>query len=215
MNLFEFYKKVAKGDEFPLYFRFPILLFSSWTFQSILYMDKTEKFFKILLDILFFSLFYFALSSNTPSQWNAPVSLIIGHTLNWVLNANVFGTLKLLGLTRTKPERFATYLDSVNNRVAKEKSILILAVFGSLSRRGLEETSDLDIRIVRRKGLVNGLKACLFCLLERTRAFTQRFPLDIYLLDDSEKLSRLSENPVILYKADLNESFKSSEFNDF
>ncbi len=188
MSLSEFHKKIAKEDKYRLYVKMPILTFSSWLFQGILYMDTTEKVFKILLDILFFIPIYFIFRGY--GSLSLFIAIIFTHTINWIFNGQIFVLLKNLRLTKTEPERFIQYLNDLQKRIKKENSILAAAAFGSLSRGQLKETSDLDIRIIRKKGVINGFRACLFVLSERTRALFNKFPLDIYVLDDVTTIKR-------------------------
>jgi len=190
MNFSEFHKKLAKTDEFPRYIKFPLLTLSSWFFQGILYMDTTERAFKILLDVLLFFPLYFVIMGHIPALLSVFMAIIVAHTLNWVFNGQIFVLLKLLKLTKTGPGYFNQYLDDLKKRIEREDSILAAAAFGSLSRKELKETSDLDVRIIRKKGLLNGLRACLFVLLERNRAFFNKFPLDIYVLDHVSTINK-------------------------
>lgn len=196
-----FHKKLAKTDTYPAYIKIPILTCSSWLFQGILYMDTTERVFKILLDFLFFFPIFFVFMSYSKAPLSIFLAIILVHTLNWIFNSQIFALLKLLRLTKTKPELFTQYLTDFKKRVKREESILAAAAFGSLSREELKETSDLDIRIIRKKGFINGFRACLFVMLERSRAFFNKFPLDIYVIDTTKHLSKLraDEMPVVLY----------------
>lgn len=210
MDISEFHKRLAK-DGFPLYVKVPILTFSSWLFQGILYMDTTEKLFKILIDILFFMPIYFVLRSYC--LLSVSVAIVLAHTINWIFNGQLFVLLKNLKLTKTKSECFIQYLNELKKRIEKENSILAAAAFGSLSREQLKEISDLDVRIIRKRGVVYGLRACFFVLLERSRAFFNKFPLDIYVLDSFKSLTKLNEQPILLHdsKSMLKEYYRNKE----
>jgi len=204
MHLGEIHKRLAKEKNIPIYIRGPILIFSSWLFQGILYMDVTEKIFKFFIDILLFVPLYGICRYLVDTPINVITAAILAHTLNWIFNGQIFVLLKNLGLTKIRHEQVIKYLDNLRKRIPQERSILAAAVFGSLSRNELKITSDLDIRIIRKKGIINGLRACLFALLERSRAFFNRFPLDIYVLDKTESLMklRIDEAPIILFDAE-------------
>jgi len=195
----ELYKRLAKKDEFSAYIRVPLLTFSSWIFQGILYMDTTERVFKILFDVSLFFPAYFVFRLHSNALASVFMAFILAHTLNWIFNGQIFVLLKNLRLTKTEAERFTEYLDDLKKRISRERSILATAAFGSLSRSELKETSDLDIRIIRKKGLINGFRACSFVLVERSRAFFNKFPLDIYVSDTIDHLSKLDENPTVIY----------------
>ena len=199
MNLNDFHKKLAKGNEYPAYIKIPMLTFSSWIFQGILYMDITERYFKIFLGVLSFILLYLVITPFAGILKSVVIAVILSHTLNWIFNGQIFVLLKNLKLIKTDAEKFDNYLIEIKKRAKNEKAINIVATFGSLSRKELKETSDLDIRVVREKGIINGLRTCIFILIERTKAFFSRFPLDIYLLDNSKGLDKLGEKPIFLY----------------
>ena len=126
-------------------------------------------------------------------------SIIIAHTINWIINGHVFALCKTFGWTKTDYKTFIDYLNVLKDRSSRENSICLVATFGSLSRKELKQTSDLDIRVVRKTGFVNGVRACIFVIKERSKAFFNRFPLDIYLLDNYDGLNELGEAPVIIY----------------
>lgn len=211
MNVSEFHKRLVKENRFPPYVKMPILIFSSWLFQGILYMDTTEKVFKILLDVLSFIPLYFVFRVYFYASSSTLIAVMLAHTLNWIFNGQLFVLLKNLKLTKTESKRFIQYLNDLKKRIEKENSILAAAAFGSLSREQLKETSDLDVRIIRKKGLINALRACLFVLLERMGSFFNKFPLDIYVLDGFKSLSKLNEQPILLHdsKSMLKEYYRN------
>lgn len=186
--------KILHFKNIPLSLRKTLLILINWTFQSILYMDKTEKIFKISFTFIFSILFFAILQNYYSSIFSIVSSFLIAHTLNWLFNGQIFVLLKNLSFTKNEPDVFIEYLSNLRIRCLKEKSILAAAAFGSLSRDELKKTSDLDVRLIRKKGVINGFKACLFILIERSRAFFNKFPLDIYLLDDTKDLSKLNNN---------------------
>lgn len=171
-----------------------------WVFQGILYADRTERWFKIGLDLiltLILGLFF--------SGWMRPVSawisaFLCAHTLNFIFNAQLWVLLKHYGLVRNSYQDFETYIEAFRKRVERQPSIQYAAVYGSYVRGEWKPSSDLDVRLVRRAGLLNGLVACWFLMVERTRAFFRRFPLDIYVADNFESLERLriDEAPLVL-----------------
>ncbi|KYC45236.1 MAG: hypothetical protein APG11_01573 [Candidatus Methanofastidiosum methylothiophilum] len=200
-----FHRSLAKGNDHPFVLRLILLTFSSWLFQSILYMDRTEKAFKILLELILFILSLLVISyllNNT--LLSIFLAFILVHTLNWIFNGQIGVLLKNLDILNTDKEKFFDYMDNVKEKVINENSIIAAAAFGSLSRKELKKTSDLDIRIIRKPGYINGIKACFFVLKERSKAFFNKFPLDIYVLDNYEMINIhiKNEEPVILYDPD-------------
>jgi len=201
MALNEFHRKLAKENGYPTYVKIPLLTFSSWLFQGVLYMDTTEKYFKILLDIFIILPIFVILNFYLNIHSSLFLAIILAHTINWVFNGQIFVLLKNLELSRTKEKSFVEYLNTIREKVENENSIIAVAAFGSLSNKKLKKTSDLDIRLIRRRGIINGIKSCIFVLKERTSSFFSGFPLDIYLLDNCDMINRhiKNEKPFILY----------------
>jgi L-malate glycosyltransferase len=193
------YNQILNIKYFPKPIKILMVTGINWTFQSLLYMDKTEKAFKLLLDLILLIIFYIPLNGFLSPILSLIISFIMAHTINWIFNGHVFALLKTFGIIKTEPEKFTDYINNLKIRSSKEDSILLVAMFGSISRNELKETSDLDIRIIRKKGFINGIKTGLFVMLERSKSFFKRFPLDIYVLDDIRGLKKFDENPNIIY----------------
>jgi hypothetical protein len=77
-------------------------------------------------------------------------------------------------------------------------------IFGSIARGQWHERSDLDVRLLRRPGVWNGVTGVLIVLRERWIALWSRQPLDIYLADGIPFLKRMraDEPPVFLKRDD-------------
>lgn len=169
-----------------------VVLAVHWAFQGMLYMEKSERRFKLLLDLLLTAVF--ALPASLLMSWYRALacSFLLAHTLNFLLNGQIWSGMKGFGWVRISQERFDRYRDELARRATGEASIIYAAAFGSLARQARTESSDLDIRVVRAPGFRNGMRACMFVLRERARAFLCRFPLDIFLLDSTAGLARLN-----------------------
>lgn len=162
-----------------------------WVFQSLFYMDPTERWFKIGLDGIMTGAFMLILG---PYLLLAPaliLSFLAAHTLNFLLNGQLWGALKQYGLVHIPPETYKRYVLGLSQRGCEECSIQHLYVYGSLARQEWTPASDLDVRLVRYPGLSNGLRACWFVLKERSRALFVRFPMDIYVVDRMSGLEKL------------------------
>ncbi|MEN6554378.1 MAG: hypothetical protein ABFC34_16015 [Methanobacterium sp.] len=164
-------------------------------------MDRTERYFKISLDILLFILLYFIINQLVGKLESIILAIILAHTLNWIFNGQIFVLLKNLNLLETSKGSFIEYLDNIEVRLKNENCIIAAAAFGSISREKLKSTSDLDIRIIRKPGIRNAIKACIFLLKERTLSFFKFFPLDIYVLDDFDMISEhiKNEKPIVIF----------------
>lgn len=185
---------------FPRFIKIGIIIGINWTFQSILYMGWWERAFKILLELIFFVFAFilvFIFINNT--FLNVFFALIIAHTLNWILNGHVFGLLKNFNMIITTQSEIEDFIKSFTKRCASNHSISSAAIFGSFSEENFDETSDLDIRIVKKEGAVNSFKACFYVFKERFKAFFNKFPIDIYLLNSEQEFHYLKEKPVVIY----------------
>lgn len=177
-------------------FKFFIVM-SNWIFQGMLYADKTERAFRLFLDLLLtliLYLFFINLPLDIPAGF--AFSFFAAHTANWIFNGQLFVLGRYLGIKPKKNNEFCKYMNELKNRAEREKSIQLVAVYGSMSRKELNENSDLDVRIIRKEGIFNGLRACLFGLSERTRALFNKFPLDLYIIDSKDHLSKIRKDEI-------------------
>jgi predicted nucleotidyltransferase len=183
-------------------FRFKIvIILTNWLFQGILYADKTEKAFKVLLDLILTMFLYSFLISLSNIYLDLIVSLIMSHTILFLLNGQLFVLARNFDIVYNDPQRIIDYANELKNRASYEKSISCLVLYGSLVRGEIKPTSDLDVRVIRKSGVLNGFRACMFGLKERSRALFLKFPLDMYVIDSPKSLlkMRADEIPVVLY----------------
>ncbi len=166
-----------------------------WTVQSMLYADATERRFRIGLDLALTVVSALILSL----WWSWPVAWIVGfliaHTLNFLFNAHLCALSKDYGLVQHTYDQYQHYVQSFYTRAQQEPAIAHVELRGGLTRQSWTPYSDLDVRLFRSPGFVNGLRASWFLLCERSRALFAWFPLDAYLRDGEpsteEKLTEL------------------------
>jgi len=187
-----------------------------WTFQGMLYMDRTERWFKLAFTgittsicvALFLWLGIFENSTILSRVDNPFVPLIlsfvtalpIAHTLNFLLNSQIPVVLKHYRLVQHSHENWEAYANGVIDQANQCQHFDFIAAYGSLSRKQWSPSSDLDLRVIRKAGFWHGLCACCFVMSQRTRALVNRFPLDIYILDDAKSLQKLrSDEEAIIY----------------
>lgn len=172
-----------------------------WTFQSMLHMDGTELAFKIGLDLVLAVLFSFCLAFWLPAWAAILAGFLLAHTLNFLFNGQIFVVLKSFGDVVHELDEYTRYIQGMKTRLQAEPAIRWAAIYGSMARGELKETSDLDIRLIRNPGFWNGLRACWFVLLERTRAHWRRFPIDFLVLDSTRLLKNLraDEPPLVIF----------------
>ena len=180
-----------------------ILFFSSWVFQGILRADKTEKIYKISCSILFTLLSFLVYRLHFNLMCSIIISLITGHTINWLINGNFnIILIHFLFLKKLSINNLFNYLESLKNRLVSTDWVLYSASFGSICRGELKASSDIDVSIVRKPGLQNAVKSICFALKEKKIADLKRIPLEIYI-SDSPKNSinryKAERNPIVLY----------------
>lgn len=190
--------KAVVGGEVKL-----IVLFRNWAHQGFFYLDKTEMFWRVVWELIPFSFFFYLFSKHICSLWfNLMLSLFVTHTINWVLNDNFWTCIQFTFPNRLNPGNNKTkkHLMGMQSRMQKYESIGGCMIYGSLSRGVWQDKSDLDVRVLRRKGVVNGLLAYLAVWRERLIALLKCQPLDIYLADEIDFLKRMrkDEYPIFL-----------------
>lgn len=169
-------------------------ILSHWVFQGMIYTDRTERSFKLFLDALLTAVIGQGLRARLPSHQAWPLAFVLAHTLNFLFNGQLSVLVKNHGLQRTSYEQLHAYLMHLRQRTANEPAIRRVVIVGSVSALRWTPGSNLDVRLVRMPGFINGLRAVLFVLLERTYALLHWFPLDIYLLDSDASLRQHLKN---------------------
>jgi len=190
----------VKSRRLPKTPQLAILLATHWLFQSILYMDRTEKLFKVGTELTGAAAAALLLLETFGPLPSVLLGLLIAHTANFLLNSHIPVVLKHVNLT-TDVDELLGFLNELAKRIEGRPFLEGAVVVGSLARGGLRATSDLDVRVIRFRGVRNGLLACLSAARERLRALVRRIPLDIYVVDSIESLRNLREwrEPLVLY----------------
>jgi thymidylate kinase/predicted nucleotidyltransferase len=184
-----------------------IVLVSNWTFRGVLIRTWSERLFFLVVDLIFAFPIFILLSFQLGQVTSAMLSLAIAHTFNWAFNGNLWAFLTQSFLKRTGRTYYIArnieYLEKLEKKVMDAfGSIETVAVFGSLSRDEFSETSDIDIKIIRKPGMLNCVKANIFALYLRSTAFVKKIPLDLFVLDDINQLKkhvRPDEPPIVIY----------------
>lgn len=183
-----------------------IVLFRNWAHQGFFYLDKTERFYRIIWEMIPMTAALFLLSFLSIPIWGRVIiSFLIAHTLNWMFNDNLWTCIQftLPNLLNPGNDKTKDYLMKMQNRMKKRSSVGGCMIYGSMSRGVWKEKSDLDVRILRKPGIINGFLGYLACWAERLIAVFSKQPLDIYMADSPEflKKMRFDEYPIFI-KAD-------------
>lgn len=197
-------KKTKKAIMENPYFSW-IQFFSNWLFQGIFHADLTEKTYKILFTPLIGLLIFFGLwlSSDIDFLTILLLSLLIAHTINWLLNCNLFVLLvHRIKWVRIKPENYFNYLYKLQKRIKDKDFVSYCVCMGSICKGGLDESSDIDISIIRKPGFKNAILALVFYVKEKKIADFNGIPLDIFICDTPENNINRAVNqtkPIAIY----------------
>ena len=195
----------------------------NWIHQGFFYLDRTEMMYRVIWEIIPFTFFMCILYLAGSSSWLYSVVLsgFISHSLNWVFNDNFWTCIMFTFPRIMNPGEKITinYLSGLQRRIDSTDSISGCMIYGSLSRGEWQEKSDLDIRILRKSGSLNGFKAYHFVFKERVIAVFKKQPLDIYLADSTLFLSKMREDefPIFIKNEDigLKDLYNTVDVTDF
>ena len=99
-----------------------IVLIKNWLHQGFTYLDKTERFYRIIWEIIPFSISIWGLSY-IHITWilNIVIAFIISHTLNWAFNDNIWTCIQFTFPKVMNPgnEKTLAYLKDMQQRFAK------------------------------------------------------------------------------------------------
>jgi predicted nucleotidyltransferase len=185
-----------------------IVIIKQWIHQGFTYLDKTEMFYRVIWELIPFLIFFSFLYSFVEINIYIIViiSFLLGHTLNWIFNFNFWTCLCFTFPNLKNPgnDRTIKYLIKFQERMLKSDSIAGCMIYGSLSRGMWHIKSDLDMRILRRKGVINGFKAYLVVFRERLIALWYKQPLDLFMADSIEFLDKVRDDefPIFLKNKD-------------
>lgn len=181
-----------------------------WAHQAFFYQDRTQRAgwiaFELVGTVLLALSFGGITQAPLSNAWLWFGAVLVTHTINWVLNGNWWAGMLFTFPSLRNPGERATcdYLNSMARRLTNCRAVSGVMIFGSVSRGQWHDRSDLDMRLLRREGLLNGLIGIAALFREKLIALLARQPLDMYLADDASFLMKMrrDEPPVFLKKDD-------------
>lgn len=184
-----------------------LLLFTNWAYQGIPQSDFSEKIYKISFTIVssIIVLFFIGFSIT-----NSVVSLIIGHTLSWIINSNISVILiHRMKYFKTDKNNLFGHISDIQNRLKSKDWVLFSVSSGGIIRGSMNEHSDIDVNVVRKKGFLNALHSIVFAVKERKIADYKGIPLDVIISDSVEDcLEKTSYTEDIVILTDTNNLVK-------
>lgn len=195
-KLHDWYNWIGKSDDLPKPLRAFVLFSTGVIVQGLLYMDQSERIIKTGVTTALAFVIY---PTTGGGVRNLAKSLAIGHILNFLLNGQPWVIAKNLDVLHTSEQEFEYWMERVAN-LGRHESVAAVLVYGSHVRGESDETSDLDVRVIRYPGIGNAVLVPLIIAKERALANISRFPLDIYTLDEFDSLDQLrnDEQPTVL-----------------
>ncbi len=175
----------------------------NWLHQCFFYLNPTDMSFKVVLEAALFVICFGIMSIFRISILiNIASAFFLAHTLNWVFNGNfwacllsAFPTLRNKGGKQTQ-----AYVNAMAARLSANDVVDAMMLLGSVCRSQWHSRSDMDVRILRKRGVRSAFCAGCLTLKERVIAVLQRQPLEIYLADSVGFLAkkRRDEVPIFL-----------------
>jgi len=176
------------------FFRFlPVGILSHWLFQSILYMDNTERLLRLLLELILCA-FIFLTMNLFDLKVNFFVLILISHTLMFLINGQIFVVLKNASISMHGRDQKINYTINLLDKAKRVRAIKSIYICGSMVRGQFNDGSDIDIRVLRHPGLINAICSFIFVFKERFLANVNFIPLDIYIIDSVNHLSKLRKD---------------------
>ncbi len=177
------------------------IFLSNWTFQGMRYMNYGEKIHRVAIEAGIFLVIFFSSSFIWNKGLRCFFSLCVAHTLSFFLNGHFFVLMRYLGDYKKSKQDAMAYVVKLQNSMDNKQFLLGAILCGSLSRGDNTETSDLDIRLVKREGWYNAIRAFNFCTVTRIQAFFSAMAVDVYVFDIEELKTKIrsDEKPVVLY----------------
>lgn len=178
----------------------PAVIASNWVFQGMRYMNKYEITLKMIIDLILATILFIYLNDVVVDELAIVLSLVIAHSINWVLNGHIFVLMRYVAPIPKTEQQFESFIQRMKTIALDWQSIDGIAIYGSYCRGALHKYSDLDVRVLTRPGFINSVYGAIFCFYLRLLAFFDVFPLDIYACDNMQFLDQLrdDEKPAIL-----------------
>ncbi len=213
MNINESFKQMLM--KLPYFPGIIILRLINWLFQGMLFASRTEKFIKIMIDLiltLIFTVIIISLSSFSIIS-SMIIAFILAHSFNWIFATNIWSVrIKNSNKTNSDGNDLMVFLLAFQKSLRKLKSIHGAAIFGSMSTRKFSGSSDVDIKVFRKAGISNLIRSYLFLFLIRTKANFSMHPIDIYVEDSMSYAPKKNEIPIIIHDPDslIRKSYKNT-----
>lgn len=190
-----------------------ITFLTSFILQGMLYANWRDNVIKIALDVIVMA----ALILSGLPWW---IAFLIAHTVNYCINGQAICVFYHIRAGNLTAQQFYEGTVKMKERLDKCKYLDAAISYGSLSTGKWHPSSDIDIRFIPKRGELNYWLAMFWSVGERTRAFFNGYPLDMYVFTMKHSYDVMSKNEVpIVFKDLQNEAPKYYQtlmsFEDF
>lgn len=190
-----------------------ITFLTSFILQGMLYANWRDNVIKIAMDVIIMVALIFC----GLTWW---VAFLIAHTVNYCINGQAICVFYHIRAGNLTAQQFYDGTVKMKERLDKCKYLDAAISYGSLSTGKWHPSSDIDIRFIPKRGELNYWLAMFWSVGERTRAFFNGYPLDMYVFTMKHSYDVMSKNEVpIVFKDLQNEAPKYYQtlmsFEDF
>lgn len=175
----------------------------SWCLQAVHVLDKSERNFRIALELIPILIIVGLAALNVYSWWVALALFVILHTIFWLLDSTWLVGFREV-YTGFKGKGIQSVIDFIDLCMEELKdcdNISAITIYGSICRHQYHERSDFDLRIVQNK---KSLKTYFKMIkLRAIGIWKYKIPIDLKLVDSVDYLRkemREDEHPIVPFK---------------
>jgi hypothetical protein len=167
--------------------------------------DRSEKWFHYVVEsVLLASSLMVLVAIERTGTVSIFLAIIIVHSVWWVVNGNchVYLLDSFASVHNAGIERTISYIEWCHRCFARTGCVSAILIYGSFCRQKFHRRSDLDLRIIRRPGLLAALFVLPMAVGARVVSLWRGVPTDLQVVDSGWFLSRqmrADEHPVVVY----------------
>jgi predicted nucleotidyltransferase len=179
-------------------------LIVGWITHSLQDRDKSEIVLHVFVEFIIMAITFSYFSLQIQSMFLALVySFFVSHTFMFIFDGQFYPYIhdSFKSMNNAGINEAVLYLSKVRSHYINSSSVSAVLVYGSFCRQEFRLRSDLDIRVIRRKGILNLLKSILIGFKLRYLSILKKLPTDLLIVDSLEfvrKQMRDDEKPVAL-----------------
>ena len=190
----------------------------SWVLQAVHVLDKSERRFRIIIEVLPALLILLMFWVDLYSFGVMTLFLVLLHTLFWLLDSTWLVGYREVN-KNFKGKGIGSIIEFVDwsvNQLKDCKNVSAITIYGSICRHMYHNRSDFDFRIVQEGGSVKTY--FMMIKLRMVAIWKYRIPIDLKLVDSVNYLKeemREDEHPIVpynKYKSFYNEGDSYEEF---